>query len=415
MLKGLKKRGEKMQKCITKICVLLAVLLSIPIILTGCWNRRELDTLGIVLTMAFDKEDEDIKITAEVVKLQRGEGGKSSYGESAPVKYVQGKGKTVFDALRDITLKFDRKIFMAHIKTIILSEDIAKNNMSDILDITQREHEIRETTYLFVSKHSKAEDALGSLGGVEEIPAISFEDIIKNQKYNGKSVAVQGFEYYRTLFAQGIQPVIGVIQLVPKHKFRTSGDNKEEYEANIEGSAVMKDNKFVGYLNGIQTYGYNLITNHVHSGSITSQNNTKRNAVEILSAHCDKSVDMHEGKFNISVSVTMKGILQEVSGSTDINSPKKIENIEKANSEELKKIIEEAINAAQKNYNADIFGFGKLVHQKYPRIWRKVKKDWNKIFADSIITVQTKTEITKTGVITLDADTLKEKANDEQN
>ena len=404
-----------MRKYFVKKILILAILFIITCMLTGCWNRIELNTLGITLALAIDKENDDTIVTAEVIRPQRGENGNGGTGKNTPVKYIQGTGKTVYEALNNITYKFDRKIFLAHDKVIILSEDIVKSAMSDILDFTQREHEFRETTYFLVSKQGKAEDILGTLGGIESIPSISIEEIMKNQKTNGKAVSIQGFQYYRTLLTEGIQPVLGVIQVLPKHKFRTSDEDKEEYEANTDGAAVMKDNKFVGYLNGTQTFGYNCITNHVSNGVITSQipNKEGKFTVEILSSRCDNSVILQGGKYNIFINFYLKGMIQDTTGYINANNPVEIEKLEKANSEDLKKIIKEAIGITQKEYKTDIFGFGKLVHQKYPKEWKRTKMDWDKLFTEAIVTVKVKTEISKTGFITIDADTIKESRDNE--
>ncbi len=104
-----------------KRIMILNIFVIMVFILTGCWNSRELNALGIALVMGIDLENDKILLTAEVIepvpaKMQ------SSMERGSSVRYVQGRGENIFEAFRDITLKFDRRIFIAHNKIIIFGE-----------------------------------------------------------------------------------------------------------------------------------------------------------------------------------------------------------------------------------------------------------------------------------------------------
>ena len=66
--------------------------------LTGCFDANELDELGISLILGFDVVEDKLLITAEVVDPQYSSSS-SDTGEGSTVKYVQGIGNTVFEAL----------------------------------------------------------------------------------------------------------------------------------------------------------------------------------------------------------------------------------------------------------------------------------------------------------------------------
>lgn len=52
--------------------------------------------------------------------------------------------------------------------------------------------------------------------------------------------------------------------------------------------------------------------------------------------------------------------------------------IEKRAGEELQKAILSVIHRVQKDYHADIFGFGELLHEQMPQTWKKIEKDWER-------------------------------------
>jgi spore germination protein KC len=43
------------------------VLLILSLILTGCWDRRELNEIAITLALGIDKVDDKFQLTAQVV------------------------------------------------------------------------------------------------------------------------------------------------------------------------------------------------------------------------------------------------------------------------------------------------------------------------------------------------------------
>ena len=172
--------------------LLLNIIIILAFILTGCWDARELNTLGISLVMGIDIENDNIVITSEVIKPSalKPEGGK---GQETTVKYIQGVGKSIFEATRNVTLNFDRKLFVSHTKVYIIGEELAKKGMIDYIDFLQRDQEHRETAYLVIAKGSKAYDVMGISSGIEDIPGNYILQLIENKKYNyGVKVRIEG-------------------------------------------------------------------------------------------------------------------------------------------------------------------------------------------------------------------------------
>jgi len=88
--------------------ILLVIFILPVIIFTGCWDQRELNKIGIVTAMGIDKEGDEFIVTVEVIKPEPVRAGSSVSESNDRVTYTQGRGKSVFDAVRNITLKFDR-------------------------------------------------------------------------------------------------------------------------------------------------------------------------------------------------------------------------------------------------------------------------------------------------------------------
>lgn len=125
------------------ICILC---LSLSFILTGCWNRKELNTLAVVQAIGIDKmEDGQINLTMQLLKpaaikessSQNKEGGVG--GKSVGV--ITTTGQTLFDAIRNVTRQVDRKLLFSQNKGIVIGEAAAKSRIAPLLDLVNRDVE----------------------------------------------------------------------------------------------------------------------------------------------------------------------------------------------------------------------------------------------------------------------------------
>lgn len=384
---------------IKNILVFILIISFIPVA-SGCWNRRELNTLGILGSMAVDLEGKKYKLTFEIIKPKPigSKGGGEAKDES--VKIIQTTGDSLFEALRNATLKFDRRIFMPHTKVYIFSEEVARKGLIDSIDFLQRDHETRRTAYVIIAKGSSAADVLNTAGGIEDIPSNYIVRLIEGEKFNSKSLAVRLRELLKYYYDKGKQPAIGVVQKKKKSKESSTKKGEPEYELSVEGSAVFLEEKLVGFLNGKETRGLNFATDKVKGGIIVSPapGGKGNNTVEILKAGSKNDVEIKGTEAKIKVKVNITGMLGEESAKIDIKEPKVIEKIEKANSKEVKKEIEGAIRKVQEEYETDIFGFGEVVHRKNPEEWKKIKDNWNEVFSRAEVKVEVETKITRAGL-----------------
>lgn len=105
---------ERSDKLKRKIFLIIIIIFSTYIV-TGCWNSRELNTLGIATAIGIDWVDGQILATVEIINPRPVKG----MSEAKPgdlVRYVQGSGDTIFEAARNIALKFDRKVLYLKIE-----------------------------------------------------------------------------------------------------------------------------------------------------------------------------------------------------------------------------------------------------------------------------------------------------------
>ncbi len=408
-----------------KKILFINIIVVIAVALTGCWNAMELNTLGINLVLGLDFENGKVIVTAEIIEPVPAKE-KSAMERGSAVTYVQGIGDNIFDAFRNITLKFDRKLYIAHNKIIIFGEGFVEGESANDIDMLVRDHELRETTYFLIAKEAKAYEVMGIAAGLEEIPGNYILKLINNFKYNPKAVNVNLAEYLRHFYDMGRQPVLGIIEKKEKkqiNKLKKSSKDKE-YELSVIGAAAFNKHRLVGYLNGTETKAFNFIMGEVKTGIVTfptpnesvdeistptlvmesdidSQRPSKisMSTIDIIKLKSKRDVEIIDGNIVLKVDIRLRGSLEEFIGNMDISSDIEMKEIEKACSQEIKNKLMNTLIKVQKEFETDIFGFGNIFHRKYPKEWHEIKDNWNEIFSKSDLQVEVKTNVIRTGLI----------------
>lgn len=119
-------------------------------VVSGCWNRRELDTLGIQLGTAIDKVGNQYRVSVQVV-IPSELSAKAGGGGRSPVAMYEATAPTVFEAFRKLTETSSRKIYSAHIRVLIIGESLAREGIANVLDLLSRNPEARTDFYLMIA------------------------------------------------------------------------------------------------------------------------------------------------------------------------------------------------------------------------------------------------------------------------
>lgn len=353
-------------------CILLLLLLP------GCWNRRELNTLAIVQALGIDRtEDGQINVSLQLLKPSAIKSSTSEKaGGSKSVWVVTSKGETVFDAIRNASLQTDRKAYFSHNKVYVLSEEIARQGISDELDLLSRDSELRKTPYIFISKR-KAEDIIRSEHEQERIPGQAIEKLAKLTFATSKIPKVQFIDLLKNLASKTNDSIIPGITLVP-----SSAETSAKNLVKLEGTAILKRDKLIGWFDATETRGVLWILDNVKSGIIvvpTPGDETKRSAIEIIKATSRIVPERVNGNIVLTVNVHAEGNLGEQMSKADSVKPEPFKELEEKMASVIEEEIYSAVDKAQK-WDVDIFKFGTEVHRQFPKEWPELEKNWREEF-----------------------------------
>lgn len=387
-----------------KIVILISYLMCI-VILTGCFDANELDQLAISLVVGLDLENDKLLYTAEVIDLRYSSEGSGSINDVS-VKYVQGTGNTVYEAFRDIPLKFGRRIYGAHIKAVIFGEDIAKKGLVPYMDVLFRSREIRESAYVIVAKGAKAYEVMGINSGSEQMPANYIVSVIESIEHNAKTIDTNIIDFINYYYRMGQHPVTAVLEKKEKLALNHTGEETgtQEFELSSIGSAVFKNDILVGYLNGNDTKSFNFILGNVNSGVITFPTPVEEDGnlfsfLVAIKVNTKNDVLLENDRIILKTKIKIKGYLGEVEGNIDITKGENLEKMAEACSKTVEEGIKSTVKKVQQEFGFDIFGFSHEFYKKYTNEWRKIEGNWDEIFAEADFEIEVDTDIISTGLL----------------
>lgn len=407
-----------MKKKLTLLVLWIMIILTI----TSCTESRELNELGIVISMGLDiEEDEKIIMTVEIINPTSSKLAAGLPAQKSSI-FIQGIGDTVFEAGRNLTLQFDRRAYLPHNSVIVISEELARRGIGDIIDFISRDNEQRETAYLVVAKGSKAYEVMGINAGLSNSFAGYLTTMIENYQRNEKTRSLTVFEFFRYYYDLSTGPILGVVEKKDAMEISKEANkqipqepkegNLDKYILDISGGAAFARDKMLGYYTAEEMIGFNFIVDEYEKGLIEFETPKKLSedipqigrankylTLEVNRSETKKEIEILDGKINLKFNVNIRGALGESTAAIDIGNPEVIEVIENACSEKVKEIIQKTMEKAQKEFQYDSFSIGALMHSKYPEEWKKISADWHNIFTKISYTVDVKTEILRTGLI----------------
>jgi len=362
----------------TSKILLMILILANSLFLAGCWNYREIDTLRFVAGIAIDKSEtgDQYLLTVETVDIKNG--GESIMSSNT----ITVAGDTLLDAKKNMDSISGKKLYFAHARVAVLSQDVAKEGAVKVIDWLARNAELREDIEVLVSQESTAKAILETGSKTDQIISFELDKVLKNQKTIANAPEKELWNLINDLGGNGISAVLPLVSL-KKVNSRTL--------PSVVGTAVFKKDKLVGFLNDDDTRDLLFIQNKVDGGSLV-QNGEGDNAgskvsLKILDNRTKLKPVEKDGNVEISIEIKTTVAIDEIEGTENyIDEPGRL-RLEKTAEESMKKSIENVIQEVQMKYNSDIFGFGAKVKADMPGTWKEIETLWDDKFKDLKVSV----------------------------
>ena len=359
--------------------MLITILLLFGV--CGCWNYKELDDYSIITGVAIDKKDDKYEVSVLISNASKSSGESTDSSSSQSVVY-SGKGDSIFKALKDISLISPKELYLDHFSILVISEEIAKDGIYNIVDFFLRYPNARKDFSVAIAKDCKAKDTLKIVTPLTGFPSQSIADNLEfSSKLQGAISNLNYNELIYNLIAPGMEVSMNSIKIIGDKKEGSSKENTESSEPKtylkLGNLAIFKDDKFIKWTNEKESFGINIINNKITEMYIKIEMDDGYVVISPVNFETEVDVKVEDNQPYVNIKASGNAKVMEVSGHIDLENDSVIEEIRKKSNKEIKSYIKKAINLAKEN-ETDIFGFGLKLYKSNPDYFNKIKESWNK-------------------------------------
>ncbi len=379
-------------------CLTLFVIMSG--FLSGCWSRKELSELAIVLGAGVDRTpDNQVRLTLQLARPGAFVGGgEAAGGKEPPTWVVSETGKTVEEAQRRLATRISRHIYWAHNVVLIFGEEAARYGLLHYTDFFIRAPQPRETTWVMVAG-GEAKDILETHSELERSSAQDIGNLARNK--TGYAISLK--DLVVLLAASGGNPVTARVDVVENGVLQGSGTERSPVQKGVAltGTAVFRNDKLVGWLDESETRGLIWLRGEVLKGVITIPSLSgpdKNMSVEIVHGRTEVEPQYDGESVWFNVKITVVGDLTEQQSYEDILDREVRDAINREISGDVEGKARLALIKAQGEYGVDIFNFGTAFHRKYPRDWANLKDRWDQVFAGAGVNIEVEARVRSGGL-----------------
>lgn len=349
---------------------IIFIIIICPLILCGCWNYREIDTLAIVAGMAIDKDMTTNKyvFTTEIITTQ-------SQGVSSIIssQIFTSESDSIFDAVRDMIEKTGLRLFWSDAKVVIVSESLAREGIIPALDWTNRSNFVRPDMWLLIAKGNTASEILKTKVKLNEVTSFHLDDALNSWKVLSRFTNSMVWSFIDGLSSGNSQAVTTV---------------KNELSDGtiiplVEGCAIFKSDKLVGYLDGTETSYMLMVNNKIKQGLFTLLNvsGSSNNVTLELNDNRTKLTPVYNnGLVSMIVDVYPVVSIHEIQGTKDYMNEVNLKILQSEAEKKIEIQIQSLISKLQNNYDSDVLGFGEIFKEDKPKVSEDYKKNKKDIF-----------------------------------
>lgn len=355
------------------------IILILPIfLLTGCYNYKELNQLAIATAVEIDKVDEEFHLLVQVANTKN-QNNATTANQPLFVTY-ESKGRTLQEAFRNIIKESSRKIYGMHIQLLVITENIAKEDLQSTLDFLFRNTEIRKEFYVVVDATAENNNLLKVLTPVTNLSSKSIMDTLEtNNKYVGISNLVTFNDLMDIYLDDNKELVLPTVYVEGSYEEGKDEENLEttasDTKIKLGNLAVFKDEKLMGYLTKEESIVVNFLKNEIHDVLITYECSENKYITSELTLDKTKiKIDLKNLKVKINISGS--GYIAEYGCNKDLSKEDIIKEINKDLNEYIENSVKKHILSINSKYNTDIYNFKDMIYKQDPKYFNKIKDNY---------------------------------------
>jgi spore germination protein KC len=371
--------------------VVLLVLLSIS--LTGCWSSHEIDNLAIVDIMGIDQDDSgQFALTVSIINPAAMGTGTGKIQTTTVVETTTGK--TLYEAIEKLSSTLSKELYLGNLGVVVVGEKAARGKMESVLDFLKRDNHIRPYIQILITRE-KIADIIKTDPQLKSGLGSEIQSIVTNRRYT-YTVTVKDLSQFLKDFSSDTKdsftgeiglPAKSGISIAEKTKLSDRHIAQEETKGieqiagalSLQGSAIFKHKQCVGWLNSQETRGLLLLRGELtHDIIVVDCPQERDGSISIMINQSSSQFSPHfiDGQPIMDVKIKVDGHILDINCPDFKLTSDQINQLNGVLEEEIRQEILIVLDKAQKQWQADVFGFGEAIYRHYPNEWYQMAPQW---------------------------------------
>lgn len=382
---------------------LFFLLLTGLFILSGCWDKVELEERGYAVVLGIDKSEKDhmVDVTFQIENPQVGSSSLATAKNEPSSDILTITATDILSAKELANSIVSREIDLSQVQTIIIGEEFAKSDyFHHIIASSVRDPEVRRKTIMIVSKEKAREFINNNHSQLETRPHKYYSFMSNRWKDTGFVPISELNRYFQRTSSALFLAIYATSER--DERYRESSDNykagqvpqKEGDPVQMIGSAVFKRGKMIGVLTGEETRSALLlreksIANHYIDSFTDPIKEGHRISARIIKEDRTR-VKINVKKEHPEVFVTVPLKVQVLSTPSLIDYSSNEKNQELLNTEirkDLEDKISNLIKKTQEEYGAEPFVWYEEARREFWTMQEFLNYDWQEKYREADVHV----------------------------
>lgn len=358
-------------------CAMAALLL--PLLLTGCWDIKDIQDINYVNAIGFDFKDDQYIVWVQMIDFStvaKMESGKST--QHVPVWIGTGKGNSPAMALDDLYRSAQLRIFYGQINAVVLSENVLKKGTQEVADLQRRYFEMRYTPWIYGTKQP-----IGELFAI--VPFFNLSPIssmlhqpLESYRQEAIIAPLSTREFASSIREPGNSTILPSIGITTSH---WKEDTKPHPMLTFDGVFALQNGTYKGWLSEQQAPGLRWLNPETNRSPVALTSGNKPEAdLSLERPKVNVTARVKNGKPSYSIRVRLTGNVNQ------LFTPISEEELERRAAErvlaDIRRTFEEGLAI-----HADLLQLQHALYKQRNRQWKKINRE------DGGISPETKVDI----------------------
>lgn len=362
-----------MNKIFIKLFIIVLILVLL-VAFSSSYRALNIDNLAFAVALGIDtSETKGLKVTFQFVNPPSTSEGSN---QEANIFEDTVEATSIPNAINIMNSYLARKIDLSHCRSIVFSEDVAKNGISDHVYTLMNDVQVRPTSNIITTTCTAYEYIKNSIPSLETSITRYYDIFPSSGKYTGYVSDATIGNFYNSLLCNTCEPhtILGGVSSTSS----TNSKSTVSTDSNIKsgsspisgmrsaesiGIVAFKHDKLVGELDAIETICFHILKNNINSFIITvpspKDNTLKIDLLVTPKGTCKTKVNIVNGSPYVKINGSFNAKIYSMDEKDNYLDPDILTTLSNTCNTYLENILLNYLYKTSVEFKSDISGIGK--------------------------------------------------------